>query len=343
MFRTVGKLFPISIVAAGLALAACDETPVGLTPDERGRVQTLDVQADSVMADVNAIDRFVLVRATDRSGQAVCPALDIQVADRSVADVTQDEGCRLRVSPNFAGRTRVTVSADTVSDTFTVVVSSERGSVIVAARPAATAATAGATVSYSVRVRNEQGIPVSGQVVNFDVTAGRLLASSATTDANGVATVQWVLPTNLREQGSVQRITFATQFANGVVRSGGEDLSISAGQVVSVTLVSSDTRVWTPVTGSTISARTFQTVYLGVRGEDQFGNFATVNPATTFTITGASVFRQCGNEVDTFMGVRYTCFYGTTAGTTATFTATVPATGTSPAFTRSVNVSFTAS
>jgi hypothetical protein len=343
MFRMAGKLFPISIVAAGLALAACDETPVGLSPDERGRIQVLDVQADSVMADVNAGARFVVVRATDRSGQAVCPALDIQVADRSVADVTQDEGGRLRVSPNFAGRTRVTVSADSVSDMFTVVVTSERGSVIVAARPAATAATAGATVSYSVRVRNEQGTPVSGQVVNFDVTAGRLVSASATTDANGVATVQWVLPTNLREQGNFQRISFATQFANGVVRSGADDLSISAGPVASVTLVSSDTRVWTPVTGSTITARTFQTVYLGVRGEDQFGNFVLVNPATTYTITGPSVVRQCGNETDTFLGVRYTCFYGSTVGATATFTATVPALGTSsPAFTRSVNVSFTA-
>ena len=340
MFRTAGKLFPISIVAAGLALAACDETPVGLGPDERGRVQTVDVQADSVVADVNAIDRFVVVRASDRSGQAVCPAFDIQVADRSVADVTQDEGCRLRVSPNFPGRTRVTVGADTASDSFTVVVTSERGTLLVASRPTAAAATAGATVTYSVRVRNEQGTPVAGQVVNFDVSAGRLVSASATTDANGLATVQWVLPTNLREQGTVHRISFATQFSNGVVRSGADDLAVAPGAVVSVTLVSSDTRTWTPVTGP-ITARTFQTVFLGVRGEDQFGNFVLVS-SPSYTITGATTSRQCGNETDTFLGVRYTCFFGTTAGTTATFTATVPATGTTPAFTRSVNVSFTA-
>lgn len=340
MFRTAGKLFPVSIVAAVLALAACDETPVGLAPDERGRVQTVDVQADSVVADLNAIDRFVVVRASDRTGQAVCPTFEIQVADRSVADVTQEEGCRLRVSPNFPGRTRVTVGADTASDSFTVVVTSERGSLLVASRPTAAEAVAGATVAYSVRVRNEQGNPVSGQVVNFDVTAGRLVSASATTDANGVATVQWVLPTNLRDQGRVQRISFATQFSNGVVRSGADDLTIGAGALASVTLVSSDTRMWTPVTGP-LSARTFQTVFLGVRGEDQFGNFVLVNGAT-FSITGASIARVCGNETDSFLGVRYTCFYGTTAGTTATFTATVPATSTSPAFSRSVNVSFTA-
>lgn len=340
MFRTAGKLFPISIVAAGLALAACDETPVGLGADERGRVLTVDVQADSVVADVNAIDRFVVVRASDRAGQAVCPAFDIQVADRSVADVTQDEGCRLRVSPNFPGRTRVTVGADTASDSFTVVVTSERGSLLVASRPSATAAVAGATVSYSVRVRNEDGTPVAGQVVNFDVSAGRLVSGSATTDATGVATVQWVLPTNLRDGGSFQRISFATQFSNGVVRSSADDLSIVAGPLATVTLVSSDTRTWTPVTGA-ITARTFQTVYLGVRGEDQYGNPLLVN-AASYTITGTPVVRPCGNETDTFLGVRYTCFYGTTAGTTATFTATVPATGTSPAFTRTVNVSITA-
>jgi hypothetical protein len=172
------------------------------------------------------------------------------------------------------------------------------------------------------------------------VTAGRLVSSSATTDANGVATVQWVLPTNLREQGSFQRISFATQFANGVVRSGEDALSIAAGPLAAVTLVSSDTRIWTPVTGN-FSARTFQTVYLGVRGEDQFGNPQLVN-AATYTITGATISRPCGNEVDSFLMVRYTCFFGTTAGTTATFTATVPATSTSPAFTGSVNVSFTA-
>jgi hypothetical protein len=338
MFRMAGKLFPISIVAAGLALAACDETPVGLSADERGRVQTVDVQADSVVTDVNAVDRFVVVRASDRSGQAVCPAFDIQVADRSVADVTQDQGCRLRVSPNFPGRTRVTVGADTASDSFTVVVTSERGSLLVASRPTAAAAVAGATVSYSVRVRNEEGIPVAGQVVNFDVAAGRLVSTSATTDASGVATVQWVLPTNLRDQGSVHRISFATQFANGVVRSGADDLSIAAGPLASVTLVSSDTRTWTPVTGP-VTARTFQTVYLGLRGEDQYGNPLLVN-APSYTITGTSVVRSCGNETDSFLGVRYTCFYGTTAGTTATFTATVPASGTAPAFTRSVNVSF---
>jgi hypothetical protein len=313
-------------------------TKVTVTRNERNFVHTLDLSADSVVTDVRGGTPVVSIRAFNGFGQQVCPAVTVQVDDRSVVYVTAD-GCRLTIFPRFAGRTTVTVSADGVSDTFAVVVSSSDARAFFSARPTAAELVAGNTVSYSVRVVDEQGNPLADRTVNLDVSAGRLSATRATTNAEGVATVQWVLPTNLRDLGSTQSIRFSTQLPNGEVITSGEGSFINGGPVVSLTLLlredfGSGTR-FVPITDPTISARLFQTVYLAARGEDQYGNPRVTD--ITFTVT-APAYKLCGDSQD-WNGIESTCIISSFP-VTATFTATVPATGSTAAISKSVNVIF---
>lgn len=297
-------------------------TKVTVVRDERGFVRTLDILADSVVTDVRAGVQPIFLRAFNGFGQSVCPQTSIQVADRTVVNVTQT-GCRLNVEPTFPGRTTVTVSADGISDTFTVAVSSTGAVSFVSARPTPAQTFAGNTVPYSVRVLDEAGNPVANRVVNFDVTAGRLSASSVTTDASGAATVQYTLPTDLRTFGSTQALTFRAQLPSGGTVSGGEIVGISAAAPASIRLYRLSNYPYyydttaTEITGSSISARVFQNVFVGASAEDQYGN-AVQN--FNFSVT-APATRTCGNErIYNKPATEGTCLFSTTAGT-ATFTA----------------------
>lgn len=313
-------------------------TKVAVSRNERDLVRSLDLAADSVVTDVRGAPQVLSFRAFNGAGQAVCPTVSVQVEDRSVADVAADANCRVTVTPRFAGRTSVTVSADGISDTFMVVVSSTGAIAFFSARPAAAQLTAGNTVPYSVRVLDEQGNPVANRVVNFDVSAGRLSASRVTTNAEGIATVQWVLPTNLRDLGSTQSISFSTQLPNGQVVTRTESSFINGASVATITLLRRDPSEFrfVPITGTSITARTFSFVDLAARAEDQFGNPRLEN--FTFTVT-APATKACSDFQDG-SGLESTCIYSSSAGT-VTFTATVPASGSTAAVSRSVNVVFT--
>ncbi|MBW3656747.1 MAG: Ig-like domain-containing protein, partial [Gemmatimonadetes bacterium] len=317
-----------TITAAYGTVTATTKVTVGR--NERGFVSTLDVMVDSVVTDVRAGAQPVPIRAFTAGGQSVCPQVTVQSTDRSVAGIAQD-GCRLLVNPTFPGRTRVTVTADGVSDSFTVVVSSTGAVLFVSERPAPSELFAGNTVTYSVRLMDEAGNPVANRTVNFDVSAGRLSASSVTTNASGVATVQYTLPTDLRVFGAFQTLSYRAQLPNGGVASGSESVSVSAAAPTSITFFRSENFgfTFTPVSGTSINAQTFRSVYLGARGEDQFGN-----PTNDFTFTvTAPAQRFCG-DFRSSDSVEYTCFFSNSAGT-ATFTAS--ALGVS----RSIQVVFT--
>jgi hypothetical protein len=314
-------------------------TKVTVTRDERNFVSTLDLSADSVVTDVRGGPQVLSIRAFNGFGQQVCPAVTVRVHDQSVADVAADAGCRLTITPRFPGRTAVTVTADGNSDTFTLVVNSTGAVAFFSARPATAELVAGNTVSYGVRVLDEQGIPVPNRTVNFDVSAGRLLATRAITNAEGVATVQWVLPTNLRDLSHYHGIRFSTQLPNGEVVARNEEAFINGGPVVTLTLLRESLDGgprYVPFTGTSITVGTSETVYLGARAEDQYGN-----PRATDIIFSvpAPAYLACGDFPGGGFAVEATCIATFGAGT-FTFTATVPASGPTPALTKTLAVTF---
>jgi hypothetical protein len=288
---------------------------VTVSNDLRSFVRSLDVLADSVAADVRVgASAAVAIRAFNGFGQPVCPTVTVQVDDPSVAVVSQ-VGCRLVVTPRFQGRTTVRVSADDVSDTFVVNVTSTGMNALFSSRPAASALFAGNTVSYGVRLLNEQGNGIAGRKVAFDVSAGTLSASSATTDAAGYATVQWTLPTNLRELGSAQSIAFSTTLPNGAVVQRNETVFINGAALASLTLLRQTPQGWQPITTPSITAPAYQYIFLGARGEDQYGNPRVED--FSLTMPGTSKF----GDYQTSDGIEYAEFY-TSAPKTTTFTVT---------------------
>jgi hypothetical protein len=282
--------------------------------DLRSFARSLDVLADSVAADVRVGSQAVAIRAFNGFGQPVCPAVAIQVADPSVASVTQN-GCNLVVTPRFAGRTTVRVSADDVSDTFVVNVTSTGMTALFSSRPASSALFAGNTVSYTVRVLNSQGTGIAGRRVVFDVSAGTLSASSATTDSAGYATVQWTLPTNLRQLGNNQSIAFSTVLPNGVVTTRNETVFINGATPASVTLYRNSPQGWQAITTPSITVPAFSYVFLGARAEDQYGN----PRVEDFSLTMPGTFKY--GDYQGPDGIEYAEFY-TSGPKTTTFTAT---------------------
>ncbi|HEX8210355.1 MAG TPA: Ig-like domain-containing protein [Longimicrobium sp.] len=318
-------------------------TRIIVARNESAFIRTLDVAGDSVVIDVNSPPVELLVRSFTAGGVSTCPNLTITATDRTVANVTQGfNPCRLIIRGNFPGRTMVTVSAEGVSDSVRVIVAAanSRANFV---NPV-TQAQAGSTVPYTVRVTDEAGNPIAGTTVNFDVTAGRLSATSVVTDANGNATVQYTLPTNLRDAGSFQTISFATTLPNGAAITRSVSVNVTPGPTATLTLqllADQFSGNATPITGSSISARVNTTLFIGATGEDQFGN--RTNEDLTFAVTPPAV-RTCGDNFAFPPGggpaIEYTCIRSSTTGT-STFTATRPATGSQPAVSRSVSVVFT--
>jgi hypothetical protein len=299
-----------NITAAYGSVTATSKVTVG--NDLRSLVRSLDVLADSVAADVRVGAQAVALRAFNGFGQPVCPAVNVQVNDPSVASVTQD-GCRLVVTPRFQGRTTVRVSADDVSDTFVVNVTSSGMTALFSSRPAASALFAGNTVSYSVRVIDAQGNGIAGRRVAFDVSAGTLSTSSSTTDSGGYVTVQWTLPINLRQLGNNQSIAFSTVLPNGAVSTRTETAFINGASLASITLyrtkipfVAAGSQ-WEPITTASITSPRSHYGYLGARGEDQYGNIRVEDYTFTFTTNGGNS-SLCTTEFVTSDHIEYTCF-----------------------------------
>lgn len=307
-------------------------TRVTVSNDERSFVRSLNVQADSVAADVRVGLQAVSMQAFDGFGRPVCPPVTIRVDDPSVAFITQD-GCRLNVQPRFEGRTLVTVFANGVSDTFVVNVTSRGMVAVFSSRPATAALFAGNTVSYSVRVLDETGAGIPNRRVAFDVAAGTLAASSATTDSSGVATVQWALPTNLRQLGSTQTISFSTVLPNGVVVTRNESVFINGAPATTFTLYRLVAQKWEPITTSSITAPRYSFLYLGARAEDQYGNLRVQD--YTLTVSGPSTY-LCGSDYTPSEGIRYACVYHYGSPTPGNATFTASGGGTS----RSVQITF---
>jgi hypothetical protein len=284
---------------------------VTVSADRRGELQSLDVQADSVVADVRAGAQSIGVRAFNGLGQPVCPQLTFRSTDPSVATARMGGTCRVEVVPLFAGETTITAEADGRTDSFRVRVSSSGAVAFFSARPAAAELVAGATVGYTVKVLNEANQPVPNQRVNLDVSVGTLSATTVTTGADGTATVQWTLPTHLQEWGQTHSISFRAPLPNGAIASRSEPVFVngaSMAEILVYTAPNGGPYVRTDADSTVVPAYSY--AFMAVLGMDQYGNARVTD--WTFSATGAQYWSwSCNGPVGSSLGSNgeYTCFY----------------------------------
>jgi hypothetical protein len=282
---------------------------VTVEPDRRNEVQSLNVLADSVVADRRGGVQVVSVRATDGLGQAVCPVLSLRSSDPSVVMVQGVGPCRIEVTPLFPGETTITVEAEGRTDTFRVRVTSSGQVAFFSQRPAAEQVVAGGTVGYTIKVLDQANRPVANQAVNLDVSAGGLSASRVTTDATGTVTVEWTLPTNLRDWGQNQTISFRTLLPNGTVGSGTESVFVNGASLAEIVLYRRNGSTFTRVDATSLSVPAYTTVYLGASGLDQYGNVRITD--FTFSLTASAAWLDCGTDgVRDPSGIEYSCVWG---------------------------------
>jgi hypothetical protein len=296
---------------------------VTVVRDQRGELQSLQVMADSVVTDWRAGVQAVAVRGVNGFGQTVCPTLTLQSSDRAVATARNAGACRIEVVPSFTGETVITVEADGRTDTFQVRITSDAQIAFISARPTSAQLVAGATVSYTVKVLDQSSQPIANQRVSFETSVGSLSANSVVTGADGTATVQWQIPTDLTAVGQNHWFAFRAVLPNGVLAWRDETVFINGASLAAMALYRSNGSGWTRLDTSAITAFAYSYVNLGASGLDQYGNLRVDD--FTFTLTGPWIGWSCGGAAGTrdTSGIEYTCFYSY-PGQTVTMKATAP-------------------
>jgi uncharacterized protein YjdB len=308
---------------------------VTVVANRRNDLQSLEVMADSVVGDWRAGAQMVAVRAVNGFGQTVCPELTLQSSNRSVATAQAAGACRIQVNMLFPGVTTITASADGRTDTFQVRVTSSVQIAFISARPTSQQLVAGATVSYTVKALDQNNQPIANQRVSFAASVGTLSADSVMTGADGTATVQWTLPTDLRALGQNHWIAYRALLPNGVLSWAEETVFINGASLAQVVLYRNTGSGWTRLDATSITVPGWSYVNLGASGLDQYGNTRATD--FTFSIAGTYYGWSCGGSGGTLTasGIEYTCYYAP-SNSTSTLTATAP-NGAS----KSVQVNFT--
>jgi hypothetical protein len=257
------------------------EVPVVVTRDDRDLISTLEITQDTVSTDSRAGPQWVSFRAFDGRGRHRCDAsFQLRSSDRSVATASHTGGCQFRIEPVGPGQTTITVSANGASDSFVVNVTLGGEIAFYSDVPGPEAFFAGNTVTYRVRVINADDQPIAGHVVNFEVSHGRLVATSVRTDEAGYAVVQWRLPQQLRIRTDGYdyehaRVVFRTQLPSGAVESQEHFLQIlpAAAATIRFLIASHVGMEWrlTPVSGSAQVPLGVPVLIL-VETVDQYGN-----------------------------------------------------------------------
>jgi hypothetical protein len=299
---------------------------VTVTADRRGDLQSLDVLADSVVADRRAGVQTVAIRALNGYGQPVCPRLTLRSSDPSVATARDAGTCRIEIVPSIAGTTTITVAAEGRTDTFLVRVTSTGATSFFSARPTSEQLVAGATVSYTVKVVDQSNRPVAGQAVNFEVGVGSLSANTVVTDSSGNATVRWTIPTHLRELGQTSSITYRTTFQNGQVGGRVEEVFINGASLAEIVLYSGHpySSDFVRVTADSLLVPAYNYAYVGASGLDQYGNVRTVDFTFSVATGNQPWWWSCGESagIRLYSGLEYTCIYSYPG--TVTVTARAP-------------------
>jgi hypothetical protein len=301
---------------------------VTVLANRRNELQSLEVMADSVVGDWRAGAQMVAVRAVNGFGQTVCPELTLQSSNRSVATVQEAGACRIQVNPVFPGIATIMVSADGRTDTFHVRVTSSGQIAFISARPTSEQLVAGATVSYTVKALDQNNQPIANQRVNFAVAVGTLSADSVLTGADGTATVQWTIPTDLRALGQNQWVAFRALLPNGVLASRNETVFINGASLAEILVYGAPG--WMNAAGLRLletpvvrADAQWNEATVGASGQDQYGNVRIED--FTFSIPGGNAAFDFGCTPQGQLlasGIEWTCVARSGGGPSATVRAT---------------------
>lgn len=171
---------------------------IRITAMAGGQTATVDVPVSGTALTVNGANSLVMGSSTDLtiflkdSGNTGIPRIPVTVTSAkgntlSASSVTTESSgqARVTVTGTQDGIDTITVSALGASATFSISVSSDQFSFTA---PSASDLNIG--VDHAVSVTwNSGGSPVNGQPVNFSATRGTLSATSANTNASGVASI----------------------------------------------------------------------------------------------------------------------------------------------------------
>jgi hypothetical protein len=251
--------------------------PVTVSRDDRDLITSIEVSEAHLTADRRAGPQLVTFRAFDGRGRHRCDAaFQYHSSDRSVATAGGLPGCQIRIDPVGAGQTTVTVSSNGFSASFVVTVTISGHTAFFSAGPDHLELYAGNTVSYTVRVLDGEDQPLPGHRVAFEVSHGFLTDPTVTTDAQGLATVQWRLPRYFAGSGTsvdllFASIRFSTQLPGGEVVTRFLFPTIVPAPASVVRLYRYDGVYWQPVSGS-IQALAYSSPQLLAEAFDPYGN-----------------------------------------------------------------------
>jgi hypothetical protein len=247
------------------------------------RVVDLEILTEDVEIDVREGTRQIFYRAFDERGRMHCTGetgVQVESSDEAVVTAGNSGGCSIWINGQIGGTATVTVTIDDASDSFEVTVHDEDYAFFVTDRPEQDEFFAGNTVAYTVRVVDQDDDGVEGQTVNFTVNRGRLVSTSATTDEDGYATIEWRLPTTLRQSNSIRdwdhgTIQYSVEMPDGEVRHRWhlDGQQIVAAEAATITFWQRDVETgdWFEVEGST-TAETFRGEFFAAEAHDEFGN-----------------------------------------------------------------------
>lgn len=223
-----------TLTAAYGSLSATVAVTVNVRQNEDFLVASLNILADTVRTDVNTVQNpQVDFRAFDARGSDRCqnPPTTLFQSDQNVAtgNLVFGTSCRIQINPQGAGSTWLVVTMHNAKDSVFVIVSSLTFDARFTRLPHDTLVVAGTTQSYEVTVTDNADQAVQGVTLNFDVEGGALSSAVATTDASGMATVDWRYPQQLPNSpgASFFEISFEATYTpagyDGPVDVGGDD------------------------------------------------------------------------------------------------------------------------
>lgn len=169
-------------------------TTVTFTPGAASKLQ-LSATPASITADGNAT-ATLSTTVEDAHGNPLGAGLTVNWSSTagnlaSPTSITDANGVATNVltSPTTVGSATVQASVNGASSSASITFTAgEPGGIVLAATSTSIPANGTSTSTLSATVKDPKGNAISGQIVNWTTTAGSLASTTATTDANGVAT-----------------------------------------------------------------------------------------------------------------------------------------------------------
>lgn len=255
--------------------SASAEVAVTVVNDDLDDVASFTFDVETAEAHINDGALQIPYSAYDREGDDVCASsgkLVVESSDESIVDFTGANCDVITVNLNGTGTATVTATIDGQSGSVEVTVTDEMYNVFWATPNYDPMV--GETNTFSVKVVDEEtGAPVEGHRVNFEVVAGSLDETSAETDENGIASVDWTYPTMLNDIGTAIRIDYHTRLPDGSMMTEFLTSSVDLGEPDELRwYLQDDLGNWSEITGGSLELDIDEEYRIIANLYDEYGN-----------------------------------------------------------------------